>query len=258
MWAQSQRTDSGHRRRRRTRDGARRPPGHEPTQASSSSACRPGPGRHRRRDAPGVQRWCWRSCGSWRTTRCTGPKLLRAGVGCRVERPTIAMLGSHGWDFDGFLWHGHPIGPDEIALGVLPDWMGLCGEMTLLRSDFLRKTISDDGRRRYRLRMHEHQRVVAVCSQLQSRPLRLGSIERTRRSPVSVVLPDPKSLRMVLDRGSAAMTGAFPSNSRTRRHRRPQTGGLPPTGHARGRNGRRDPGRMGRTVEPGQPWPVRR
>ncbi len=162
-----------------------------------------------------------------------GADYLRAGVRCLVEQPTIAMLGSHGWDFDGFLWHGHPIATDEIAHGVLPALDGaLVRRNDALAVGFPAENfflMMDDVE--YPLRMYEHQRIVAVWSQLQSRPLRLGASSEPGGPTVSVVLPDPKSLENgPRPRFRSDDVGLSPSNSGARRHRRPKAGGLPHDG----------------------------
>ena len=190
-----------------------------------------------------------------------GADYLRAGVRCLVEQPTIAMLGSHGWDFDGFLWHGHPIETDEIAFGVLPALDGaLVRRNDALAVGFPAENfflMMDDVE--YPLRMHEHQRIVAVCSQLQSRPLRLGASSEPGGPPFRSYYQTRNHLRMVLDRGSAAMMWGFLRRTAALvaiDARKP--GGC--RRWAMRAAGIVDAvrGRMGRTIEPGQPWPVRR
>ena len=190
-----------------------------------------------------------------------GADYLRDGVQCLVEQPTIAMLGSHGWDFDGFLWHGHASASNEIAHGVLPALDGaLVRRNDALSVGFPAENyflMMDDVE--YPLRMYEHKRVVAVWSQLQSRPLRLGASSEPGGPPFRSYYQTRNHLRMVLDRRSGAMTWGFLRRTAAlvvtdvRKPRCWQRWAMRAVGMLDATRGR-----MGRTVEPGQPWPVRR
>ena len=190
-----------------------------------------------------------------------GADYLRAGVRCLVEQPTIAMLGSHGWTSTVSCGTATRSRPTRSPSAYSPHSMvALVRRNDALAVGFPAENfflMMDDVE--YPLRMHEHQRIVAVCSQLQSRPLRLGASSEPGGPPFRSYYQTRNHLRMVLDRGSAAMMWGFLRRTAALvaiDARKP--GGC--RRWAMRAAGIVDAvrGRMGRTIEPGQPWPVRR